>query len=199
MFLTRRSLKDMFLDYKNYKHWPLIDEILILAQQELDVFLSNHSPYEMADYKWFEKQYGHPMGPKVWNWYAVPNLRAGQETEWSNLLPLLTHKAKCLPGIVNFSLNAIAPGGEAPFHSDYDYDMRTDLSKSNKVYVILMGVNIPDVSLDACGFQLGDSKIKLGTNDIIAFDGGIIHGSWNFTNQWRYTINMDINQQVWNL
>ena len=62
-----------------------------------------------------------------------------------------------------------------------------------------MGVNIPDVSLDACRFQLGDSKIKLGTNDIIAFDGGIIHGSWNFTNQWRYTINMDINQQAWNL
>jgi hypothetical protein len=189
----------MWLDYKQYNHWPLIDEILKISQQELKWFLETKTPYDMASYKWFEKIYGHPMGPKVWNWYAVPNLRASQETEWSHLFPELTKAAKNLPGVVNFSLNAIAPGGEAPFHSDYDYDMRQDLSKTDKVFVILLGVDIAESSLEKCGFQLGDEKIKFRTNDIISFDGSVVHGSWNFTDRWRYTINMDIKQEHWKL
>ena len=189
----------MWLDYKQYQHWELIDQILVLTQKELKSFLVDKTPYDMASYKWIEKQYGVPMGPKVWNWYAVPNIRASQETEWSYVLPQLTAAAKSLPGVVNFTLNAIAPGGEAPFHSDYDYDMRKDLSKADKVFVILLGIDVAEVPIEKCGFQLGDEKIKFGTNDIIAFDGGITHGSWNFTDQWRYTINMDIKQEYWNL
>ena len=44
-----------------------------------------------------------------------------------------------------------------------------------------------------------EEKVVLRTNDILSFDGNIIHGSWNYTDQWRYTINMDITEEYWNV
>jgi len=190
----------MWMDYKQYNHWPLIDEILALAQRELTEFLQSHSPYDMSDYKWFEEQYGHELDPVIRNWYAVPTVRGGRSTPWGKLMPALENASLALPGIANFTLNAIAPGGVAPFHTDYHYDMREDLSKIKKAYVILLGIDIPEVdNVNKCGFQLGEEKILLSTNDIVSFDGNIIHGSWNYTDKWRYTINMDIQEEYWNV
>jgi hypothetical protein len=179
----------------------MIPSVLDVAQQELNEYLMTHSPNDFADLKWFESQYGHelPLQDIMKLWYAVPNIRAGKKTEWSNKLPKLTNIALSLPGIVNFSLNAIAPGGQVPEHSDYSYDMRKDLSGVDKVFVIIMGVNIPSTDILQCGFKLGDETILLKTNDIIAFDGGIPHSSWNYTDKWRYTINMDIKEEYWNV
>jgi hypothetical protein len=187
--------------YTDYKFSYMIPEVLRIAQEELSEFLQASSPTEFADLRWFEKQYGHelPLQDIMKLWYAVPNLRASKETEWSNQLPKLTSIAKALPGIVNFSLNAIAPGGQVPEHSDYSYDMRKDLSGVDHVYVIVIGVNIPSTNIDECGFKLGEEKILLKTGDIISFDGGVPHSAWNFTDQWRYTINMDIKEEYWNV
>lgn len=187
--------------YTDYKFDYMIPEVLRVAQQELKEFLEDSPPTMFADLEWFEAQYGHKLPEQdiMKLWYAVPNLRAGQETEWSSKLPKLTDVAKALPGIVNFSLNAIAPGGQAPTHSDYSYDMREELSKTDRAYVILIGVDIPSDDINICGFHLGEERILLKTNDIIAFDGSIPHGSWNYSNKWRYTINMDIKAEYWNV
>jgi hypothetical protein len=187
--------------YTDYQHHHLIREILPLAQIELKEFLENHEPTEFADLRWFEKQYGYelPLQDVMKLWYAVPNIRASKLTEWSNVLPRLSAAAKQLPGVVNFTLNAIAPGGQVPIHSDYTYDMRKDLSKSDLVYVILLGVDIPSTNIDECGFKIGDDTILIKTNDIIAFDGGIPHCGWNFTDKWRYTINIDLSAEYWNV
>ena len=186
----------------NYKFDYMLSEVLQTAQAELKEYLdSGNSPTDFADLKWFEKQYGYelPLQDIMKLWYAIPNLRAGKETEWSSKLPKLTNIAKALPGVVNFSLNAIAPGGQAPTHSDYTYDMREDLSKVTTAYVVLMGVDIPSDDISVCGFHLGDDKILLRTGDIIAFDGNTPHGSWNYSDKWRYTINMDIKAEYWNV
>ena len=187
--------------YTDYKFSYMISEVLAVAQQELFDYLKDKSPEAFADLKWFEKQYGYelPLQDIMKLWFAVPNLRAGKETEWSNTLPKLTSIAKSLPGIVNFSLNAIAPGGQAPIHSDYSYDMRKDLSGVDQVYVILIGVDIPSDNINVCGFQLDNNRMVFKTGDIIAFDGGIPHGSWNYSDEWRYTINMDIKAEYWNV
>jgi len=190
----------MWLNYKQYKHWQLIDELLPLAQIELAEFLATNIPTDMSDYKWFEEQYGHELDPVIRKWYAVPTVRGGKPTPWGYLMPKLEAASMALPGISNFTLNAIAPGGVAPFHTDYDYDMREDLSKTKKAYVILLCVDIPETDdISTCGFELGGEKVLLKTNDIVSFDGNIIHGSWNYTNKWRYTINMDITEEYWNV
>jgi hypothetical protein len=78
--------------------------------------------------------------------------------------------------------------------------MREDLSKTKRAYVILLCVDIPETDdISTCGFELGGEKVLLKTNDIVSFDGNIIHGSWNYTNKWRYTINMDITEEYWNV
>jgi hypothetical protein len=190
----------MWLDYKQYKHWPLVDQLLLIAQQELSEFLKDKSPYAMSDYKWFEEQYGHELDPVIRNWYAVPTVRGGNSTPWGYLMPKLEAASLALPGVSNFTLNAIAPGGVAPFHTDYDYDMREDLSKIKRAYVILLGVDIPETDdISKCGFELGGERVLLKTNDIVSFDGNVIHGSWNYTDNWRYTINMDITEEFWNV
>lgn len=189
----------MWFDYKQYAHWQLVDKILLLAQQELEEFLTTKQPTDMSDYKWFEEQYGHELDPVIRKWYAVPTVRGSKSTPWGHLVPKLTEASLALPGIVNFTLNAIAPGGVAPFHTDYNYDMRDDLSKTPKAYVILLGVKVPEANIDTCGFQLAEEKVMLRTNDILSFDGNVIHGSWNYTDQWRYTVNMDIKEEYWNV
>ena len=187
--------------YTDYKFDYMIPEVLRVAQEELAEYLKTGSPTEFADLKWFEQQYGHklPLQDIMKLWYAVPNIRAEKLTEWADKLPKLSSIAKGLPGIVNFSLNAIAPGGQAPTHSDYSYDMRKDLAGVDQVYVILLGVDIPSDNIDVCGFHLGEEHTLLKTGDIIAFDGGVPHGSWNYSDKWRYTINMDIKAEYWNV
>ena len=39
----------------------------------------------------------------------------------------------------------------------------------------------------------------LETNCIMAFDGSIVHTSWNHTDQWRYSSNIDIDESFWEL
>lgn len=182
-----------------YKFEHILPEVLKVAQEELAEYLKDHSPTEFADLKWFESQYGYelPLQDIMKLWYAVPNLRAGKETEWGSKLPRLTEAAKSLPGVVNFSLNAISPGGQAPTHSDYTYDMRKDLSKSDRCYVALLAVDIPSTDIEICGFHLGEERMLLKTGDVFFFDGGIPHGSWNFSDKWRYTINIDIQEEYW--
>lgn len=191
----------MWLNYKQYKHHTLIDDILVIAQDELRSYLKTKSQYDMAPLEWFENQYGQELSHRdiLKLWWTVPSIRAGKYTEWASLMPRLSKAAYELPGIVNFSLNCISPGGAIPVHSDYTYDMREDLSKIKRAYVILIGVEIPPGSVDDCGFEFGDERIYLNTNDIIAFDGKIPHGSWNYTPYWRYTINMDIKESFWNV
>lgn len=175
----------------------MLDHVLSVAQKEL----KNCDPKQFADLTWFEKKYGHELLERetMKKWYCVPNIRAGKLTEWAEKLPKLSSIAKDLPGVVNFSLNAIEPGGGVPTHSDYTYDMREDLSGADKVYVILIAVDIPDVSFEECGFHIGEENIHMKTGDILAFDGMIPHGGWNKTDKWRYTINIDIKAEYWNV
>jgi len=190
-----------FLNPNDYKFQYMLPYVLETAQKELKEFLETHSPTEFADLKWFEQQYGYelPLQDIMKLWYAVPVLRAGTTTEWSSLLPKLTGAAQALPGVVNFSLNAIAPGGQVPEHSDYTYDMRKDLSKTDLAYVILMAVDIPSTNIKECGFKIANNEFLIRTDDIIAFDGALPHSGWNFTDKWRYTINIDIKQEYWHV
>lgn len=183
--------------YTDYKFDYMIPEVLRVAQEEIQ----QQDPTTFADLTWFEQQYGHELNERevMKKWFAIPNLRAGKETEWSNKLPKLTSIAKALPGIVNFSLNAIAPGGAVPEHSDYSYDMRKDLSGVDRVYVIVLGVSIPSTDINECGFKLGNDTFLIKTGDIVAFDGAIPHSAWNKTDKWRFTINMDIKEEYWNV
>ena len=175
----------------------MLPTVLEVAQTEI----VKYDPKQFADLTWFENQYGHELQERetMKKWYCVPCVRAGSETEWAKVIPELSRVAMALPGVVNFSLNCIEPGGGVPTHSDYSYDMRKDLSKVDKVYVILLAVDIPESSFEDCGFHIGNDNVHIKTGDMLAFDGSIPHGGWNKTNSWRYTINIDIKEEYWNV
>lgn len=194
----------MWLNYKDYRGHQQIEQILPLAQEELEKYLQTKQPTDMADLEWFEThQYGEKIPEEAQEemkkWYAIPFIRNRQFTEWASAMPALAEAAMQLPGVVNFSMNAIAPGGTAPTHSDYSYDMRGDLTGNAKVYVILVGVKIASEDINRCGFHVNEDRIPFYTGSIKAFDGASPHGSWNYTDQWRYTLNIDLLKDEWNL
>lgn len=174
----------------------MLEELLPVAQKDKDNYMtSGKTTHEVARRNEMTKY--NMAESRVTKWHIIPILRNSEVTEYADELPNLLKKVKDIPGIVNCTLNIYSPGGEAPIHSDYDYDMKDDMVNSKRCYVILLCVNIPNADLDKCGFELGGEKITHKTGDILAFDGAIPHRSWNHTDEYRYTVNIDIEQSYW--
>jgi len=173
--------------------------VLNIAQDDLKEFLKDNDYTGFADYQWHNRFYGEDVFKgEVENWFTLPIIRGSQRiAEWQTQLPNLAKAVDLLPGVINFTLNAIPPGAQIMPHCDYDYDMQEKISQTERAYVILLCVDIPEAEIDQCGMRIGDTYHHLHSGDIIAFDGGIIHQSWNFTNSWRYTINIDISLGEW--
>jgi hypothetical protein len=193
----------MWMNYKKYRYHHLVENLSAIAKNDIEEFLKFKTQKDMAPLEWFESKYGSQVPEKVRDvmklWWTVPCIRAREYTEWAPLTPNLSEAAFNLPGVVNFSLNCISPGGAVPEHSDYSYDMREDLSGTKRAYVILVAVNIPSDKIDECGFSLGGENYYIKTGDIRAFDGSIPHSAWNKTQNWRYTLNIDIEGSYWNV
>jgi hypothetical protein len=188
----------MWLDYKSYKHWELITPILAALQLDLEDYLKTGKDTHRIAVEEERKKLGMNQN-EAKDWYIIPVVRSRQITEWASDLPRTCKLAERLPGVVNLTLSFFAPGVGAPPHSDYDYDMREDITNKSKCYAILLGVKIPSNIIELGGFQLGNEKILLETNCIMAFDGGVMHTSWNHTDQWRYSSNIDIDESFWEL
>jgi hypothetical protein len=188
----------MWLDYRQYKHHNLLPDLLTALQLDLEDYLkTDKRTHEIAVEREREKL---GMGPEeAKDWYIIPVIRARKITEWAEDLPRTLRLAKELPGVVNLTLNCFSPGVGAPPHSDYDYDMREDITKKSKCFAILLGVKIPSSTLELGGFELAGKQETLKTNCVLAFDGSVVHRSWNYTDQWRYTSNIDLDEQFWNL
>jgi hypothetical protein len=188
----------MWLDYKQYKHWELIDPILSALQLDLEDYLqSGKITHEIAVAKEREKLGMSPEEAK--DWFIIPVYRAGNLTEWSDTLPRVKKLSTTAPGLINLTLNCFSPGTGAPIHNDYNYDLRPDLAPVQKCYSLLLGVKVPSNDIELNGFQVGDEKKLLTTGSIIAFDGGVDHLSWNHTTQWRYSANIDFEKIWWTL
>lgn len=189
------------LSPKAYKFYDRLSDVLEIAQRDLEIYLENNDYTGLADYQWHNQFYGEDVFKgEVEQWFTLPIIRGSKSIdEWQTQLPNLAKAACELPGVINFTLNALAPGAQIMPHSDYDYDMKSQISKADQAYVVLLCVKLPEVEIERCGMKIGDQKYHLHSGDIIAFDGGIIHQSWNFTDQWRYTINIDLGIDNWNL
>lgn len=188
----------MILDPTLYQHYKEMPAILKIAQDDLRSFLVSHDYTDLADWKWHNDFYGEEVfSGEVEKWFTLPIVRGRSWiAEWQTQLPNLAVATRRLPGLINFTLNALAPQSRIMPHSDYDYDMKSQISKADLAYVTLLCVEIP---ADNTGMKIGEKTIHPQSGDIIAFDGGTTHESWNLTDQWRYTINIDLSAEHWNI
>lgn len=186
----------MRIDYKKYKHYRMLEELLPIAQKDKDVYMqSGHDTHKIARINEMKK---HNMGEdEVLKWHIIPVLRNSEVTEYAFELPNVLEKVKQIPGVVNCTLNIYSPGGDSPIHTDDGYDTRPDLIGFKKCLAVLLCVDIPSTNIDECGFQIADEKIVHKTGDFIGFDGSIPHGSWNNTPNYRFTMNVDIELSYW--
>jgi hypothetical protein len=188
----------MWIDYKKYTHYQLVENLLPIMKEDLDNYLSLNKTTHV-DAREAERIRLNMGANEAANWYMLPVIRNRISTEWAYELPKTSSLAKEIPGLVNITLNFFAPGYGAPAHSDYDYDMREDITNNSKCYAILLGVRVPSNDIKLNGFRLGSELIAIKEDDIFGFDGGIEHESWNNTLCWRYTCNIDIDQTFWKL
>lgn len=187
---------NMFLDYKQYTHYQLIEQLLPLLQKDLETYLASGKETHICAKETERIKLGMDENAAR-GWYMIPVIRAGRLTEWAYEVPNVAKLAITLPGIINLTINCFQPGYGAAMHSDYDYDMRDSITNSSKCYAVLFGIKVPSNDIRLNGFLLGNDERVIQQDSIFAFDGSIPHKSWNNTSQSRYTSNMDLDSSFW--
>jgi hypothetical protein len=188
----------MILDTTLYKHHALLPNLVKIAQEDLHTFLISNDHTNLADWNWHNDFIGEQIYQgEVENWFTLPVVRARKFIpEWQTQLPNLAVAAKTLPGVINFTLNALAPQSHIMPHSDVDHDMNPQFVKTDRAYVILLCVEIPAGDTN---MKIGDAVIHPKTGDVIGFDGHVTHAARNATDKWRYTVNIDLSADEWNI
>lgn len=186
----------MFLDYKQYQHYKLVEELLPMLQADLEAYLATGRDTHVKAKEAERIKLGMDENAAR-GWYMLPIMRARKLTEWAYEVPNAAALALTMPGIINLTINCFEPGHGAALHSDYDYDMRNDITKSARCYAVLFGVKIPSNDIRLNGFLLGNEERVIQQDAIFAFDGGVPHKSWNNTDQHRYTANLDLDRSFW--
>lgn len=186
----------MFLDYTKYKHYQLVEQLLPVLKLDLEKYLETNRDTHIKAKEVERIKLGMNENAAK-GWYMLPIVRARKLTEWAYEVPNAAEFAMKIPGIINLTINCFEPGHGAALHSDYDYDMRDDLTENSKCYAILYGIKVPSNDIELNGFLLGDEEVPILQDSIFGFDGAVPHKSWNNTAFRRYTANMDLDRNCW--
>ena len=195
-YLVTTKAQTMFLDYRQYQHYKLVEELLPILQADLEAYLATGRDTHIKAKEAERIKLGMDE-TAAQGWYMLPIVRAKKLTEWAYEVPKSAELAMKIPGITNLTINCFEPGHGAALHSDYDYDMRDDITESARCYAVLFGVKVPSNDIKLNGFLLGDEEKVIQQDSIFAFDGSVLHKSWNNTDQHRYTANLDLDRDFW--
>jgi len=177
------ELKDaLILDYANWKqsHTPEKDSIKFI-DRHLEV-KSNIGTVDPRFDPWLTQELG---------WWVIPLVDATTvRNDFSKDWPNTIKTAQEISGLLNMSINFLQPGCIIPDHSDDQWGM------SSKV-VNMIGIEIPSEDIEMIGFHAGGERRYLQTGGIVGFNGYSVHGGWNFSEQWRVTAVVDIDDAYW--
>lgn len=120
----------------------------------------------------------------------------------------IIHDIQKLSGINQCLINFIKAGDPIPDHTDGReyYDKKDNIHEekikalenihfSKDTYQIILGIQIPSNNPDIVGFHVNNEIRGYNTGDIVAFDGNVMHGGWNYSNEYRITACLDIDKK----
>lgn len=191
----------MWVDPKTYVDYHKLDDIL----QRIQNSLAKHSIEELHKIggNWFpEKEDCATFSIFLNNKDKILN-RIDNEME--GIIKDIQHLAGVNQCIINF----IKPGDPIPDHTDgrdyYDNKEEVheeklkaleDVHFGQDTYQIILGIQIPSDDPTIVGFHVNNEIKGYRTGDIVAFDGNVIHGGWNNSNEYRITVCLDTDKKA---
>lgn len=185
-----------WFDYKLYQHPELLEHLRDVIIAEYKEWSSKYDP--IKDTQKFSDRYG--AGEDL-GWYACPlidvqKVRKDFAPQW----PKTVEALQALPGILNAAVNFIQPNSIVPPHTDEAYDLHESIQgKGVQAWGTVIGISMPSDDASVVGFTIGEDVRSWKTGDIVSFNGYEIHAGWNYSNQWRVTILVEINKKYWNV
>lgn len=185
-----------WFDYKLYQHYEMFEQLRDVIIPEYKEWSATHNPKK--DAQKFSDRYG--CGEDL-GWYACPlidarNVRKDFPPQWPKTMEILS----ALPGILNSAINFVEPGTVVPPHVDDEYDMHENIQgKGVQGWGTMIGVSMPSNDPAVMGFKVGEDVMSWNTGEIVSFNGYALHEGWNYSNEWRVTIVIEIDKKYWNI
>jgi hypothetical protein len=215
----------MWIDYKKYKHHQLLDELSVALQEDYKEWSQVYKPdrdgicvwrYEYADPTKVQLEkdpdnllYEVPSNQQELDyrdaWWAI-GLFFTRQFLASNKFPGYWLRAKTvlekMPGLHQAVINFIVPNGIIPMHPDGGSWERICLDLERQVYgyTAVVCIDYPSEKVEEVGFRFAGEKHGRGfkTGDVFAFEGRFHeHEVWNYTDKWRVTCVIDIDESEW--
>ena len=106
----------------------------------------------------------------------------------------VVEKLSQLSGLHQTFINIIGPHESLPFHKDNE--ILGDIQGALHCYQIVLAIQIPSTDPEICGFKVGDEMRTYSSGAIVAFDGQVLHGGWNNSEDYRITVCIDIDKSL---
>ena len=216
----------MWVDYKKYKHHTLLEELTVALQEDYKEWVAVYKPdhdgicvwrYEYADPNTVQLEkdpdnllYELPDSQLEIDhkdsWWAI-GLFFTREFIAANKFPGYWLRSKLIlekmPGMHQAIVNFIVPHGLIPMHEDRGSWARIEQDLNRKVsgYTAVVAIDYPSEDVREVGFRFVGEPQGRGfkTGDVFAFEGRVhAHEVWNFTDKWRVTCVIDIDESEWN-
>lgn len=187
----------LFIDYKDCKYFNDLENIR-------DFLLENSNKIYYEKYKNNERmsKWDNAEGGGMWSLSVYHD--KGINTPF-NEFDFIQNKIKNGLDCFQCFFNFIAPKTTLPKHTDTDLvsiDENGDIKILNgfgkKLYQCVFSINIPSSNDKLCAFNIGDTIFTNKNGDITIFDGNVEHYGWNYTNDWRITMVMDLKRDIFN-
>jgi aspartyl/asparaginyl beta-hydroxylase (cupin superfamily) len=185
-----------WIDSNRYKHYNQLIEIYQAAVIDYNEWKTKFTPETRAS-KFSDRYEDVVEKNKLANlgWWGCPLIDSFElldiySQDWPNTIELITQ----LPGAINAAINFIQPGHTVIEHTDDYFDV-----DNTQTIGTIIGISMPSDDIDICGFQVADERTSWATGDIVSFNGYKKHSGWNYSNNWRVTMVLDIRRDFWNL
>jgi hypothetical protein len=115
---------------------------------------------------------------------SLVNYKTKNFPEFDSIVHILKSMKYCNQCFINF----IEPNSYVIKHTD------KHLMSADKVlfYPCVIGINIPSQDEKLCAFDIGGKIKTLSNGEIYVMNGSYDHCGWNYTNDWRITMIIDM-------
>ena len=121
--------------------------------------------------------------------------------EFDDIIDIIKKIPHCFQCFINF----IEPNTIVDKHTDTNLvsmigdDVQELENFGNKLYQCVFAISIPSKKPELCAFNIGGIIHPTKDGEITIFDGSVEHYGWNFTDDWRITMVIDLDRKAFNI
>jgi hypothetical protein len=132
------------------------------------------------------------------NWFGYPLITAEAiEEEFTKYWPDTINFIKEIPGVINCCINCVGPNSTIPAH--IDHAISKEVIGNKEAIGVIIGISMPTNDPDIVGFNVDGVVKGWSTGEIVGINGYLEHSGWNYSNDWRITLLIDLDKKYWDI